>query len=456
MNLTSLNKVFLLGIGGIGMAALARYFILEGKEVWGYDRNYSRITNDLEEEGAKIIYKDEIELLKITPDLVIRTPAVPSDSILLNHFIKSEIVVKKRAEILGMITREMNAIGIAGTHGKTSISTILAHILTYSHKHCNAFLGGISKNYNTNFLHDPLANLAVVEADEFDRSFHQLVPLISFVSAIDADHLDIYNTGDELAKAYSIFINKTKPGGAVFIKKGLELELPAHVPTYTYAVDEAADYFATNLHYDHGKTYFNLNFQKQRIEELEFSFPGRHNVENATGASAIALYLGVTPPQLRNSLQSFLGIERRFNLVINTSNLVYIDDYAHHPQELRAVIGSTKELFKGKKITGIFQPHLYSRTRDFADEFAEALSMLDELWLMDIYPAREKPIEGIDSQWLIDKVVIKNKKLVKKEDLIGQALFKNKNLHVLMTLGAGDVGELVNSIKKTLVEVYEL
>lgn len=456
VNLNKVNTVFFLGIGGIGMSALTRYFMLEGKTVWGYDRHYSKMTNDLEEEGARIIYKEDPYLIEIEIDLVIRTPAVPVDSPLINYFKDKGITIKKRAEILGEITRDSNtrSIGIAGTHGKTTISTILAHILTHAGKHCNAFLGGISANYNTNFIHDPHAKYTVIEADEFDRSFHQLNPYMALVSSTDADHLDIYNTPNELLEAYSKYLSNTESSGAIFLKKGLSLDVPQHLKTYTYSIEEAADYFASNIHYFNGKTYFNLNFEKQRIEEIEFSFPGKHNVENATGASAISIQLGVTHGQLREALRSFKGIYRRFNIHIHNSEFAFIDDYAHHPQELTAVINSTKDMFQGKKITGIFQPHLFSRTRDFADEFARALSLLDELWLLDIYPAREKPIQGIDSQWLLDKVVIKNKKLVKKEDLTGEALFKNKNLQVLMTLGAGDIGELVTPMANTLAKVY--
>ena len=431
-----------MGIGGIGMSALARYFILEGKEVWGYDRNYSRITNDLEEEGAKIIYKDEIELLKITPDLVIRTPAVPSDSILLNHFIKSEIVVKKRAEILGMITREMNAIGIAGTHGKTSISTILAHILTYSHKHCNAFLGGISKNYNTNFLHDPLANLAVVEADEFDRSFLQLRPDIACITSMDADHLDIYGDAAEIENAFRTFAQLVKKDESVFIQKNLPLD------GMTVAIEESADYEAQNVKIKDGAYLFDLKTPNGILENLIFNFPGRHNLTNAIMALGMAILAGSPTDCLPRALATFKGVKRRFSYKIKSESLVLIDDYAHHRTEIDALFQAVNEMYPGDHKQIIFQPHLFSRTRDFAEAFAKSLSQFDEVVLLDIYPAREEPIEGITSEWLLNQIDAQHKIVVFKSAL-PEVLLKSK-CRIKLLVGAGDIGAEVNKITQKL------
>lgn len=458
MNVSKLNKVFFLGIGGIGMSALARYFLSLGKIVSGYDKTPSDITDSLSNEGAFVFFDDSVQKLaeaKVdSRTLIIYTPAVPKTSELYNYFINNKFDVKKRAEVLGLIANEKTCIAVSGTHGKTTVTTLISHILTHSETGCNAFLGGISKNYNTNFLKSE-SDLVVVEADEYDKSFHKLFPKYSVVTSVDADHLDIYDDYNNVRNSFNTFIRNNSKDGCVILKKGIGLDVPENVKHYTYSLNSEADYFAENIHIDEEGFYeFDLNTPFAKIQNIKLGLPGLINVENAIAAIAISKQLGVEDEKIKNALAVFQGVKRRFDFQIRTPKLVYIDDYAHHPEELRAAIGSIKSMFQGKKVTGIFQPHLYSRTRDFAEGFAESLNMLDELILLDIYPARELPIEGVTSEIIFDKVTLKNKYLYRKHELLKE--LENKEIEVLATFGAGDIDRLVSPITNFLIKKYEL
>ncbi|MGB0402938.1 MAG: UDP-N-acetylmuramate--L-alanine ligase [Salibacteraceae bacterium] len=454
MDQQPIKKIFFLGIGGIGMSAIARYYNFKKLVVKGFDKTYTRVTNDLEEEGIEITYQEDPTLVDDDFDLVVWTPAIKEENKLFQHFKSLGIPIKKRSEVLGTLTKNTDCIAVAGTHGKTTVSTLIAHLLKDTGKGCNAFLGGISSNYNTNFLFDEHSNLTVVEADEFDRSFLRLNPLISVVTSTDADHLDIYSDHNDIKSTFSEFAKRTNPEGVLFYKKGIELDLPYNVKSYSYSIEESADFFATNIFAENGESVFNFNFDKTRLENLRQKFPGKHNVENATVALAVCKYLGIGESSLRESLYNFKGIERRFQVLYNQNELTYIDDYAHHPEELKSVILSARQLYPGRSISVIFQPHLYSRTRDFASEFATSLSLADQVFLLPIYPARELPIEGINSEMLIEKIDIKNKKLVKKETITSNDFIKTQHLQVLMTLGAGDIGQLTTSVLKQIEELY--
>ncbi len=457
MNLETIHNVYFVGVGGIGMSAIARYFNTLGKAVAGYDKVSKTLTEELISEGIEIHFDDHIANI---PDkyknkentLVIYTPAIPNEHKELNYFKENGFEVKKRSEVLGMLSREKRCLAIAGTHGKTTITTMLAHFMRQSRMGCNAFLGGISKNYNTNYLVDKESKYIVVEADEFDRSFLQLSPQKAVISAVDADHLDIYEDAIDLKNTFRQFVNQINSGGKLIIKSGLDFSVPQRddVEFYTYSLNEDSDFRAENIRIEDGLYVFDFIGIKGRIDNLKLGLPGLLNVENAVVAIALASISGVHNDEIFNSISKFKGIKRRFDYQISRNDLVYIDDYAHHPEELKASIGSAKELFKEKKITGIFQPHLYSRTRDFVNEFAESLELLDEVILLDIYPAREEPIPGISSAIIFDKIKNQNKILCKKSDLL--KILKDKKPEVLMTLGAGDIDEMVESIKKMFEE----
>jgi len=437
------------------MSALARYFMSGGFEVAGYDRVESKLTLQLSAEGSFIHYVDNIDKIpeiyrdinKKEEVLVIYTPAVSEVHTELIFFRDKGFQVLKRAEVLGWITHEARCIAVAGTHGKTTVSTIIAHLLKQSELDCSAFLGGISINYNTNFLLGK-SDLVVLEADEYDRSFLQLYPWLAVVTATDADHLDIYGSKDEMGKAFVKFIRQIKPGGILLIKKGLLLESENlnDVSKYTYGIKANADFYCSDVTIDDGLYIFNIHTPVGIIKDIHFGYPGRMNVENAVAAVAVLTLLGVKQETIKKSLLNFSGVRRRFEIIFKSDKLVYIDDYAHHPEELKACIASVKELFPGKSITGVFQPHLYSRTQIFANEFSGSLDELDELILLDIYPAREKPVPGVTSEMILQKMKIKNKQLVKKENLVD--LLRNKDLEVLLTLGAGDIGEFVEPVKR--------
>jgi len=447
--------VYLLGIGGIGMSAIARYFNADGKIVAGYDKTSTPLTDELRKEGMQIHFQDDLNLI---PDairdiqnrdqvLVILTPAVPANHAELNFFTTNGYAVVKRSKVLGMLTADHFTLAVAGTHGKTTTSSILAHLLNEAGKNCTAFLGGISVNFGSNLLLGDSSkpeHLVVVEADEFDRSFLQLFPDMAIVTSMDADHLDIYGDANEMHATYQQFARQVKVNGFLLHKLGLNLgSVEAETKTYSITSNDA-DFVGTNIEIVDGAYQFDLVSSTYNIKNLKLGLPGRHNVENAVAASVLALKCGITEGNLRNALVSYAGAHRRFEVHIRKPNLVYIDDYAHHPEELKATILSTKELFPDKKITGIFQPHLYSRTRDFADGFAESLSLLDELYMIELYPAREVAIPGVNSTMILDKVTIENKKVVTLEELIQN--LRNHHPQVLLTLGAGDIDMMVNPI----------
>ena len=453
MDIKKIHNVYFLGIGGIGMSAIARYFNTIGKNVAGYDKVSKSLTDDLVNEGINIHFDDNIENISeeyknIENTLVVLTPAIPQNHKELNYFIDNGFDIKKRSEVLGIISQEKRCIAVAGTHGKTTITTMIAHLMRQSRMGCNAFLGGISKNYKTSFLVDKDSKYVVVEADEFDRSFLQLNPQKAIITAVDADHLDIYSDENDLKNTFKQFVNQINPGGKLIIKEGLNFEIPQRddIEIYTYSLDKESDFRVENIRIENGLYVFDFIGIKGRIDNLKLGLPGLMNVENVIAAIGMATISGVHSDEISNSLEKFSGIERRFDYQIYRDDFVYIDDYAHHPEELKASIGSAKELFKNKKITGIFQPHLYTRTRDFVDEFAKSLDLLDEIILLEIYPAREKAIQGVTSKIIFDKISNKNKTLCTKAELLN--ILKNKKHEVLMTLGAGDIDEFVEPIKK--------
>jgi UDP-N-acetylmuramate--alanine ligase len=449
------TKYYFLGIGGIGMSALARYFHTKGFQIAGYDRTETKLTSDLITEGIRVSFKDEVEEIPFVftrPEntLVIYTPAIPTDHPQLKYFQDHNFVIQKRAQVLGDITRQSKGICIAGTHGKTTTSTITAHLLYQSQVSCNAFLGGIANNYNTNLLLSAESNLVVIEADEYDRSFHHLSPYMAVITSVDPDHMDIYKTVKAYHESFEYFTSLIRPGGALIIRKGINIvpQLQKGVKLYTYSMDEGGDFCAENILTVKGEIHFDFVTPNDRINNVRLGVPVQINVENSVAAMAIAWLNGVSTEELRTGISSYSGIYRRFNVVYKSEKIVFMDDYAHHPSELRASISSIRNLYPDRKITGIFQPHLYSRTRDFAPAFAEALSQLDELILLDIYPAREEPIKGVDSELIFRDVKLENKILCSKENLL--PLLKEKQLDVLVTFGAGDIDKLVPLIKDQL------
>lgn len=452
--MNNIQSVYFLGIGGIGMSNLARYFLSKGKKVAGYDRVESALTKELVKEGAEIHYTDNTDFIpQYCKDnnntLIVYTPAIPSDSKEMAFFKESQFNIQKRAQVLGMITKSSKALCCAGTHGKTTTSSMLAHILKQSHLDCNAFLGGILKNYDSNLMLSDSSAYTVIEADEYDRSFHWLHPYMALITSVDPDHLDIYGTEEEYIKSFEKFTTLIQSGGALVIKHNIKLlpQVNKDVRVYTYSIDKG-DFHAENIKIGNGEIRFDFVTPTETIANIQLGVPVRINIENSVGAMALAYLNGVTADELRRAIASFQGAKRRFDFLLKTNKLVMIDDYAHHPQELAASITSVKELYPDKKITGVFQPHLYSRTRDFAPEFAKSLSLLDELILLDIYPAREKPIEGITSQIIFDKVTCK-KTLCRKEDLL-PLLDKKNDIQVLLTIGAGNIDQLLEPIKEIL------
>jgi UDP-N-acetylmuramate--alanine ligase len=449
--------IYFVGIGGIGMSALALYFLKGGYSVAGYDRSESRITMSLAESGCSVIYDDELAALpelfrnvhEKTRVIIVYTPAIPVENKILNFFRNNGYRLYKRSEILGEISSHTETLAVAGTHGKTTVSTMIAHLLKQSVVDCSAFLGGISKNYDSNLLLGE-SRYTVMEADEFDRSFHRLSPKMAVVTSLDADHLDIYGNRTAMVDAYNIFCGKIKRGGTLIVNTRIRKEIicPEGVECLTYGFDPGSDYMAYNIRHLEEYYMFNLKTPSGIIEDLHFAFPGIINIENLTAAIAIATRCGVTEQEIRKGAILFQGVKRRFDIRINRPGIAYIDDYAHHPEEIRACITSVKEYFKGRKITGIFQPHLFSRTQDHAAGFAEILDDLDEVILLPIYPAREKPIEGVTSEIIFSKIRSLKKSLLKKEDIPGR--LDVSNLDVLMTIGAGDIDTLVKPIEDKL------
>jgi UDP-N-acetylmuramate--alanine ligase len=456
IRMSKIENIYFLGIGGIGMSNLARYFISRGKEVAGYDRTETELTDLLTREGAKIHYQDAPELIPADfknkdNTLVVFTPAVPKDHSELNYFQDNGFHVVKRAQALGEITKASKAICCAGTHGKTTTSSMTAHILKQSHLDCNAFLGGILKNYNSNLMLSEKSDLTVVEADEYDRSFHWLHPYMALITSVDPDHLDIYGTEEAYIESFQKFTSLIIPGGTLVMKEGIKLQpqVNSEVTIYTYSIDKG-DFHAENIRIGNGTIFFDFVTPTTIVKDIELGVPVKINIENGVGSMALAWLNGATEEELRDGMATFQGAKRRFDFHIKSEKLVMIDDYAHHPEELRASILSVKELYPHKKVTGIFQPHLYSRTRDFATEFAESLSLLDELILLDIYPARELPIEGVTSEIIFNKVALTNKTLCKKSELLD--ILKTKHIEVLLTIGAGDIDQMLPQIKETLMQ----
>ena len=447
MNLNQIHNVYFIGIGGIGMSNLARYFKNLGKQVSGYDKTPSTLTNELIESGISIHFEDNIDLIPkdfyIENTLVIITPAVPVSHSEWNYFLERDFEIKKRAEVLGLITKDTFCFAVAGTHGKTTTSGILGHILHESGADVTAFIGGIVENYNSNLIGSG-KTITVVEADEFDRSFLHLHPNIACITSMDADHLDIYGTSEAIEESFIEFASKVEDKSKLFITKELPIE------GVICAVNEDATYKAFNIRIGDGSYIFDVQTPTEIIRDLHFGLPGRHNLMNALMAIAMANLFGTPTDAIAKAVASFKGIKRRFSYQIKTEAKVYIDDYAHHPTEINAVHQAVRELYPNQKILAAFQPHLFSRTRDFADDFAKSLSAFDEIILLDIYPAREQPIDGVNSQWLMDKMTNNNKKIVAKNNLVATIL--ESTATVIVTIGAGDIGELVPSIKKAINE----
>lgn len=446
MNLKDIHRVFFIGIGGIGMSALARYFKHLGKEVMGYDKTPSPITKDLNLSGIDVHFEDAVALIpenykNLNDTLVVYTPAVPQTHTQLLHFQDLGFEVKKRSEVLGMITRDTFCFAVAGTHGKTTTSCILAHLLKETQTPFTAFLGGISEDFNSNFVLEGIEN-SVVEADEFDRSFLQLSPNVACVTSMDADHLDIYGNSSELEQSFREFVKRIKPNGKLLVRNGLPLE------GITFGIEDDSDYSIRNITIEQGTYIFDLITPKAVLGQVKFNKPGRHNLLNGLAAFAMAVQAGSPPYRLAEALGTFKGVQRRFSYQIKEKDFVFIDDYAHHPTEINAVHDAIREMHPDQLITAVFQPHLYSRTQDFVDDFAQSLSQFDEVLLLEIYPAREKPITGVTSSWLLEKIDNPRKQLVDKSNLIDE--LKKNETGVLVTMGAGDIGLEVPKIKKEL------
>ncbi|GAB1374683.1 MAG: UDP-N-acetylmuramate--L-alanine ligase [Bacteroidales bacterium] len=457
-----MKRVYLIGIGGIGMSALARYYKHAGSLVAGYDRTPGKITAELEKEGIEIHFEDNIDLIPSdirfnTDDtLVIYTPAVPAELNELVYFREGGFRLVKRSLALGEVAATKRTLAVAGTHGKTSTSTLLAHIITSSGKGCTAFLGGISKNYHTNLLLSK-GEFLVAEADEFDRSFLQLWPDTAIITSTDADHLDIYSNHKNIKEAFSEFASQIKPGGNLIIKNSLELDMSLNegVKLHTYSFDNGGDFHAEDVKLLSGGYFsFTLVHPEGRISDCSVGIPGWVNVENGIAASAAALLNGVDEDSIKIALKSFAGVERRFDIHINTPSIAYIDDYAHHPNEISAAISSIRDIFPGRRLTGIFQPHLYTRTRDFAEEFAKSLNMLDELILMDIYPARELPIEGVDSEMILNMMTLEKRRVVKRGELLDYV--GSIEPDILITFGAGDIDRFIDPLTEMLKKRYNV
>jgi len=455
LKFTDIKQVYFLGIGGIGMSALARYFASQGIAVSGYDRTSTELTLQLEKEGIAVHYQDDPSKLppnlNISDSLIIYTPAVPASHQELNVLIDRGFSIHKRAEVLGIICNSQRTIAVAGTHGKTSTSTITAHILKTSATGCAAFLGGISKNYKTNLLLDDTGSPWIVaEADEFDRSFLQLRPELAVITSMDADHLDIYGSHEKVIESFRLFAGQIKEGGALVLKKGLEIgsELSG-IRKFTYSITENADFCAENIELKDGFYQFDLKTPDFVIEKLVLNYPGLVNVENAVAASALAILAGVSPEEIRQALATYSGVKRRFDIQLNDGTYVLIDDYAHHPEELRATILSVRDVYKGRTLTGVFQPHLYSRTKDFATDFAKSLDLLDEIVLLDIYPARELPMEGVTSSLIFNQMENPNKRMCNKKELT--QLAESFKSGIILMMGAGDIDTLVEVVKEQLI-----
>ena len=463
MQILNYKLYYFLGVGGIGMSALARYFNHYGKIVYGYDKTESHLTKQLQEEGIQIHFEDNDELLKSLLSrfeeneiLFIYTPAIPVTNSELLYVQKHQLNLQKRAWVLGEITKQFKTIAIAGTHGKTTTTSLVTHILKTAGINCFAFLGGISQNYNTNLIlgdaNDSEAYV-VVEADEYDRSFLTLHPFISVITSVDADHLDIYGSQNAMHQSYLQFASQTQKNGILIVKKTVDNDLNIKDKRLIYSLNLDTDFSATAIHIVDGQFCYDINSVIESVSQVAIGLPGLHNVENSIAAVAVAQQLGITGDVINKALRSFKGVKRRFDYRVKSKSIVYIDDYVHHPEELTAAITAAKQLYPDKVITGIFQPHLFSRTRDFVNEFAASLDLLDVCVLLEIYPAREQPIDGVNAQWLLDKMTCKNKSLVKKEHVID--FLKTQQCEVVMTLGAGDIDTLIEPIEMYLKQIIK-
>jgi UDP-N-acetylmuramate--alanine ligase len=464
---TTISRIYFIGIGGIGMSALAKYYLSKDASVSGYDKTSSALTQKMESDGMNIHYEDNVNMLDRNAQLVVYTPAVPKDHKELNYYLHNNYEVIKRSALLGEITKSSFSICIAGTHGKTTISTMTAHILRHTGYGCNAFLGGLSVNYDTNFW-GSTNNVSVVEADEYDRSFLQLSPDVALISAMDADHLDIYGTKENMVDSFVEFSNKLKPDGILLTSYGLENNKFTASNHIRYSQqNNAADAYATNITMHNGGYEFDVMTKSWMLDKVKLNMGGMHNVENAVAAIVIAHHLKIESAKIKTAVEAFKGVKRRFEYIIapqpnqdhKNSKVIFIDDYAHHPQELNALISGAKSLFSKRKCTIIFQPHLFSRTKDFANEFAENLDQADEILILPIYPAREKPIEGVTSNLILKEMKNKNARVVTKEELIdymentyAKSIKNNGAEHLLITAGAGDIDLLVQPIKKILLD----
>ncbi|MEY2894720.1 MAG: UDP-N-acetylmuramate--L-alanine ligase [Bacteroidota bacterium] len=450
IKLAELKQVYFLGIGGIGMSALARWFLQNGFPVAGYDKTESPLTKTLVAEGMDIHYSDEVALIppicleNPSACLFIYTPAIPADHIEKNFLIDAGITLWKRSQILGWMTEQIPTLAVAGTHGKTTTSSLLTHLLVHAHKNVTAFLGGITQNYGTNFIPNKGQEniVSVVEADEYDRSFLTLFPQAAVVTSTDADHLDIYGAAEQVLESFQLFVNQVKPGGFFIQKAGLTLKAPEG--SKTFGINQG-DYQAQNIRIENHRMVFDMVYPGGQITDIPMRIPGFHNIENALAAAALAMYHGLTPEEVKDGIASFKGVKRRFEYHVETTEHVLIDDYAHHPAEITACLKSVKALYPNEKLVAIFQPHLFSRTRDFLAEFGESLAIADEIYLLDIYPARELPIPGIDSNLLLEKIPSQNKHVISKTAFIDR--MKQEKPKLLVTMGAGDIDLLLNDLK---------
>lgn len=455
MNTNTLKAVYFVGAGGIGMSALVRYFLSKGKAVGGYDRTASALTEKLRQEGADIHYEDNVALIPevfLNPEttLIVYTPAIPAEHKELTYFREHNFEIQKRAQVLGMITQIECGLCVAGTHGKTTTSTMAAFLLDNSHVKCNAFLGGISKNYGTNLLVSDQSDFVVIEADEFDRSFHWLTPYATVITATDSDHLDIYGTHEAYLESFRKYTSLIRPDGYLIIKKGIDLQpdVKEGVTVYTYS-DKEGDFHAENIRIGNGEIFFDFISPLGNIKDVQLGVPVYVNIENGIAAMALAQIGGATAEEIKAAMPQFKGVDRRFDFKLKNDHIVFLSDYAHHPAEIKQSVSSLRMLYPDKKLTAIFQPHLYTRTRDFYKDFADSLSLLDEVILLDIYPARELPIEGVTSKLIYDNLRPGiEKTMCHKEDLI--ELLRTKKIEVLITLGAGDVDNYVTPIYELL------